>query len=200
MIRDLNIYRMLITVCGPGLVLTGVLFTAPRAGALTTMDLMSWQYPTDQELTGLAVEHGLIKPDLRDRYKANDTATNWKLWIIRSREEKRLLIKQMKDVFAEADNAVILKPDEHYVDEINIRIQNILKEGNIDYFNKVTVPTLFKSLAIIEGDYNDGRTQPLQLIRNWFGETGVEQMKERFPERYEQLKQQELDAALQPRP
>ncbi|MCA9402430.1 MAG: hypothetical protein KC897_01500 [Candidatus Omnitrophica bacterium] len=200
MIRKLNIIRMLSAACGPGLVLAGVLFTAPRVGALTTMDLMSWQYPTDQELSDLAVEHGLIKPDLRDRYKANDTATNWKLWIIRSREEKRLLIKQMKDVFAEADNAVIQKPDEHYVNEINIRIQNVLKEGDIDYFNKVTVPTLFKSLAIIEGDYNDGRTQPLQLIRNWFGETGVEQMKARFPERYEQLKQQELDAALQPRP
>lgn len=177
-----------------GSILIGGWLIVPPAMALTTTDLMSWQYPTDEEVKELAIEFGFIKPDLSDRYKANDTVTNWKLWVIRSREEKRLMVRQMKKIYAEADDAVILKPDDHYVDEINIRIQNILREGNIDYFNKVAVPTLFKSLAIIEGDYNDGRTHPLQLIRNWFGESGVEQMKERFPERYEKLRLMEQDA------
>lgn len=183
--------RWLTIVLMASLTVTGL--TLPAA-ALTVTDLSSWQYPSDSDVVDTAVETGFLKPDLSDRYIPDDNASSWKVWIVHSRKEKRELVRQMKQTFASADAAVILKADEHYVDEINIRIQNVLQEGNLDYFNKITVPTLFKSLAIIEGDYNDGRTQPLQLIRNWFGETGIEQMKERFPERYEQLLLREQDA------
>ncbi len=175
------------------IILFGAILCSDATG-LNQTDLLRWQYPSDQEVIETAVTMGFLKPDLSDPYVAEETASAWKVWIVRTREEKRALIKEMKSTFAQADNAVILKSDEHYVDEINIRIQNVLEEANLDYFDTITVPTLFKSLAIIEGDYNDGRTKPLQLIRNWFGETGIEQMKERFPERYEQLRMLEQDA------
>lgn len=167
----------------------------PKVGeCLTSADISRWQYPTDQEVIDTAIEAGFIRSDLGDDYVVEHNASDWKVWIVRSRAEKRDLVKQMKSTFAEIDEAVILNPNEHYVNEINIRIQNVLKQGNLDYFDKITVPTLFKSLAIIEGDYNDGQTQPLQLIRNWFGEPGIEQMKQRFPERYEQLRRLEKDS------
>lgn len=154
-------------------------------------DLLSWQYPTDQEVVDLAVEKGFLKPDLSDEAVRGETATTWKVWISRNREDKKMLVRQAKDMFIEADHALIRKPDEHYVNEINIRIFNVLKENNVSYFSKIPFHTLFKSLAIIEGDYDDGRTEPLELIRNWFGEQGIEQMKENYPERYEALEKRQ---------
>lgn len=158
------------------------------AHAFQQADILGWQYPTDREIVELAIAKGFLTPDLSDEAVRGETATLWKVWIVHSRAEKIELIESVKSSFAEADNAVIRKSAAYYVDEINIRILNLLKEERLDYFNSIPFHTLFKSLAIIEGDYDDGRTPPLELIRNWFGETGVEQMKENFPERYEALK------------
>ena len=94
-------------------------------------------------------------------------------------------IEFLKKAFAE-EGAVVRKTASFYVNQINIRIYHTLQENKSEYLEIIDLGILFKSLAIMEGDFDDG-TNKIEQFKTWYGENGYEQLKENYPEKLEKL-------------
>ena len=106
-------------------------------------------------------------------------------WVTLSQLEKIDYIDQLKDLFI-ADGAYIRQSSEYYVNQFNIRIYHVIQDQQIESFKSVSFLELFKSMAIMEGDFDDG-TDKIELIRSWYGEEGLNKFKDTFSSRYQEF-------------
>jgi hypothetical protein len=88
----------------------------------------------------------------------------------------------LKKGFAE-DGSIIKHSSPHYVDELNLRIYNTILKKNLEYFEQISFSMLFKSVAILEGDFNNGENK-VELLRNWYGEKVLRRYQAEQPDKY----------------
>ena len=169
------------------LILLSAIFSPANLFAFISDDFhYDGRYPNDSELYNLALEKGLIKADLHDKNEIERIKQNtFLLWIIYDRDEKKEMVNFLKKAFAE-EGAVVRKTASFYVNQINIRIYHTLQENKSEYLEIIDLGILFKSLAIMEGDFDDG-TNKIEQFKIWYGENGYEQLKENYPEKLEKL-------------
>ena len=75
-----------------------------------------------------------------------------------------------------------------YVDKMNGVLYNSISNGGLDQTNKKGLGTLFKTIAVQEGDFDtqNGRSR-IQVFKDYIGEERLEQYKQDFPEKYNYL-------------
>ena len=79
---------------------------------------------------------------------------------------------------------VIIKlPSEHYVREITSDIYNSIVKGDVVVLE---LANIFKTLAIMEGDYDNGKDK-VAVAKEYMGEDGFQMYKKMYPEKYEKL-------------
>lgn len=143
---------------------------------------------TDQQLKDLAVEK-LFVPYNSDRayfeneLKQKHTIT---IWIISQRNQKIELIDALRKIFLEKEDAIIRQPSSYYVDGLNRVIYNTLSgENGFGDLNK-GLGAMFKSIALMDGDFDNGKSTA-ETLKSYSGEELFEYFKENYPDKYENL-------------
>ncbi len=144
--------------------------------------------PTEQQLKDLAIEEGLIpldtdKAHFKDKLSQKNTVTTW---LLLKREDKIEVVGTLKKMFKDKDNVNIKLPSAYYVDEINGVMYNSIKRGDIDASNKRGAGVMFKTIAMMDGDYDSGNNR-VEELRKHLGEEMFSYYKEEYPEKYEYL-------------
>ena len=83
-------------------------------------------------------------------------------------------------------------PSAYYVDNINNVLYKSLLNKDFFAYTKKGIGTIFKTIAIMEGDYDDGSGRSkIEILKDFLGEEKFEWYKKNFPEKYKYWK--ELD-------
>ena len=102
--------------------------------------------------------------------KEGRCSTVW-LWMHMPRETKIQLVDELKKQFKEKSNAIIKKPSEFYVREID---EVITSDPNaVNY--KLTI--IFRTIAVMEYDFDEGIDKE-ESAKNWLGEPCYQFFKE----------------------
>lgn len=145
------------------------------------------QSVTDEDLRKLAVEHKMIpevadKEFFHDEIKKKNTIT---AWIVTNRDDKLKMMDSIKNMYKQNKNVEISFSSEYYVNEINGVVYNSIMSGYINNANLRGLGIIFKTIAIMDGDYNNG-VDKLELARSHLG-TFFETFKSLYPEKYDNL-------------
>ena len=143
-------------------------------------DLSNKQY-TDNELRQLALETGILPAGYEDAFIKKDLEKRDMVivWILLSQDDKIKIVENIKKEFIK-NNVVILKNSIYYVNKINnIIYQSILsRDANFRLDDKIK--SLMKLIAVIEGDYDDGRNKKDVLVE-YIGEDAANEYKFKYP-------------------
>lgn len=142
---------------------------------------------TDDQLKQLAIEKSIISADTDKAYFQNELAkkNTVALWVLMSREDKIRTIEQVIQLFKENDSAIISRSASYYAAEINGVIYNSIVKGDVSPGNTRGVGVMLKTIAIMDGDYNDGNDK-VELAQKQMGEN-FEVFKRQYPEKYRSL-------------
>ncbi|MCK5706596.1 MAG: hypothetical protein KAI43_02995 [Candidatus Aureabacteria bacterium] len=139
---------------------------------------------TDENLKDLALKKGVIPKNV-SKQEELDKKNTVTLWILQPRDEKINLINFLKKTYKD-DGVFIKKPAELYVDEINTVIYNSLNGDFVFGRDKKGVGVIFKTIAIMDGDFDNGENK-LKLLKEWFGPEQTKRIKKYFPGKIEKL-------------
>jgi len=165
-----------------------LLFILPAYSSIPEIDYAKQPPPTEQQLKDLAIEKGLIPSDadkayFKDELSRKNTVTTW---LLLKREDKIKVVDNLKKMFKDKDNVTIKLPSAYYVDEINGVMYNSIKNGDIDETNKRGIGIMFKTIAMMDGDYDNGKNR-IEELRKHVGEELFQIIKEKYPDKYEHL-------------
>ena len=152
---------------------------------------------TDKELRNLAIEEGIFPANIEDfniqeEVKAKNTVT---IWYAMDRAEKITLITETKKLHADKGGAIIKRPSSYYVNEINDVLYNSIKNGDIWSMRKKGLGNIFKTIAIMDGDYDDGRDK-VEILNEHLSDKMLAYFRENYPDKYMELleiKRQSID-------
>lgn len=154
----------------------------------TELDLyLDRQRVTDSELEEIAIKYGIIPkyPPENFAKKEIESRNTISIWVMMKREDKIKLIDGLKDMFKK-DGVAIKLPTDYYVDELNAVLFSMIQEGNINESNQKGLGAAFKTIAIMEGDFDSG-TDKIELIKKHIGEDLFEQYKEVYCNKYQRM-------------
>lgn len=145
-------------------------------------------YPNDEAVKNLAIEKGVLpknteKIDTKKEFDAKNTMT---LWLIMDRKDKVELIDSLKGIFKEKEGVIISKPASYYIDEINGVIYNGLNNGDIIDFKNRGIGNIFKTIAVMDGDFNNGKDK-IETFKEMLGDKALEAYKTQHPDKYRAL-------------
>lgn len=145
-------------------------------------------YPSDETVRNLAIEKGVLPKDTEsiDTKKEMDAKNTITLWLIMSRKNKVDLIDCIKGIFKEKDGVIISKPASYYIDEINGVLYNSLNNGDIIDFKKRGIGNIFKTIAVMEGDFDNGKDK-IETFKELLGDNVLEAYKKHRPDKYKAL-------------
>jgi hypothetical protein len=144
--------------------------------------------PTDEEVRDFAIEKGILPEDLDsiDTKKEMEAGNSMVIWLMTDREKKIVIIDAVKQMFQKKEDVIISKSASYYVDEMNGVLYNSIENGDIANFKGRGVGNIFKTIAIMDGDFDNGQDR-VELFKEWLGEDILELYREEFPDRYEKL-------------
>jgi hypothetical protein len=169
------------------LILILLLISAPYAYSFVLKRADGKVVITDEQLRQAAIEKGIIprNPEDFDKQKELESKNSITLWIMMSRKGKIMTIDALKERYRE--NGVIINyPSEYYVNEINGVIYNDMQREDMISSTKKGVGIAFKGIALMDGDYDNGKSR-IEALREWSGKEYFEYYKESFPDKYEYL-------------
>lgn len=143
---------------------------------------------TDDQLKQLAINKGIIPANADEAYYSSEKEkkNTLPLWILTSRADKVKVIEQVIGMFKQRDGALISRSADYYVNEINGVMYNSIVKGDIEHSNRRGVGVMLKTIAIMDGDYNDG-TDKVTLARKQMGSEIFEAFKNKYPDKYQYL-------------
>jgi hypothetical protein len=142
---------------------------------------------TDEYLRQVAVEKGILPPDWQnvDITKEAQERNTIVMWLLLSHEEKKAVVDGLKENFR-ASGVVIEHPSDHYVSEINGIIYRSIITGDISSTNKKGLGTIFKTVALMDGDFDDGQNK-IKALQDYIGQEKFEEYKKLYPDKYRHL-------------
>lgn len=145
------------------------------------------QHITDDDLKEIAIENGILPKDSDEAFfkgemEKKNTIT---AWIIIDHKSKLSIIDNLRDMFKN-DGTVIRLSSKYYVTEINGVIYNSILKGDINSATKRGVGNIFKTIAIMEGDYDNGKDK-VALAKEHLGEEIFQEYMKIYPEKYKKL-------------
>ena len=173
------------------LLLLSTFLTVGNAYSYSTVDnyfepYSNEAYPTDEELKNLAIQKNVIDSGELDMEKLLAERNTIIIWLILDRQEKIQLIDAQKKMQEERAGAIIRKSAVYYVDEINGVLWNSINNGDIKEMGNRGLGKIFKTIAIMDGDYDDGRDK-VEIFKEWFSEDILEAYKKAHPDRFNEL-------------
>ena len=152
------------------------------------------EYISDEQLKELAIRKGVISENItqdyiNENFQQQNTVA---LWLIIDRNTKSSLIDTLKKMFREKDGVIIKNPSGYYVDEINnVLYKSIMSEDNF-VITKKGLGVIFKTIAVMEGDYDDGSGRSkVEILKDFLGEERFHWYKRNYPNKLKYL--EELD-------
>ena len=147
------------------------------------------QHVTDDMLEKVAIEKGIIPKDadeafLKAEIEKKDMIT---IWIMVDDKARLSFIDNLRE-FNKKDGVIIRLPSEYYVREITDDIYNSIVNGDIVVME---LGNIFKTIAIMEGDYDNGRDK-VAVAKEYMGEEGFQMYQRMYPEKYEKLMRKSL--------
>ncbi len=142
---------------------------------------------TDEELRQIAIENRIIPEHIDDDYLKDELhqKNTITMWIVLKAEQKVTLIDKLKDEFYR--NGIIIRlPSNYYVNEINGVIYNGILKGDIDADVREGLGSIFKTIAVMDGDYDDGSDR-IELLKQLIGDELFEKYKQMYPDKYRYL-------------
>jgi len=152
---------------------------------------------TDEQLKQLAVQKGIIpaEPDKKYLKKQMEQKNTMILWLLMDRQEKIKMIDTLKSMFLAREGIKIKRESEYYVDQINNVLYKSLLNDEAFVKEKKGIGVLLKTIAVMEGDYDDGSGRSkVEILKDFLGEEQFEWYKENYPHKLKYL--QELDREL----
>ena len=145
-------------------------------------------YPTDEEIVNLAIKKGVLPEDLNtlDVQKELEAGNSLVVWFITNRQDKVATIDMLKNMFELREKVVISKGSEYYVDEINGVLYNSLENGDIADFHKKGLGVIFKTIAIMDGDFDNGQDK-VETFKQLLGNDALEVYRQKYPDRYQRV-------------
>ena len=142
------------------------------------------RYATDDMLKKIAVEKGIIPEDAGEAFfkaaiKKKDTIA---IWILMDNKTRTSIIDNFREI-NKKDGVIVKLPSEYYVREITSDIYNSIVKGDVVVLE---LANIFKTLAIMEGDYDNGKDK-VAVAKEYMGEDGFQMYKKMYPEKYEKL-------------
>jgi hypothetical protein len=171
----------------PLLILILLLVSIPNAYSIIIERTDGKTVITDEQVKEAAIANGAIpeSPEDFDMEKELESKNTIIIWINMDRNDKIRLIDTLKEKFRE-NGVIIGYPSEYYVNEINGVIYNDMQREEMINPTKKGVGAIFKSIALMDGDYNNGGSR-IEALREYSGEELFEYYKEHYPEKYEYL-------------
>lgn len=144
-------------------------------------------YYSDRQLGELAIEKGIIPEEIDGGYlkKATEEKNSVILWIIMNRESKIRFVDRFKKDFQEA-GTIIKNPSGYYVDEMTRILYRTISNTNEYFWAKDYVWVTLKAIALMEGDFDNGKSK-VEALKDFVGEDTFERYKREYPEKYEYL-------------
>lgn len=100
------------------------------------------------------------------------------------------MVDYLKESFMIKSGVVIKNPSEYYVDEINGVIYNSIEnDGKSTARNGVGI--IFRTIALMEGDYGNGGSK-IEALREYLGTERFEEYKRMYLEKYQYLVEMDL--------
>jgi tetratricopeptide (TPR) repeat protein len=148
------------------------------------------EHYTDKQLQTLAIQKDIIPQEPDEDYiqKAIQQKETIILWLIMDREDKITMIDGLKERYRQ-NGITVRYPSSYYVDEINGVIYKSIIKGDKDTVLRKGIGTCFKTIAIMDGDYNDGRDK-IEIFIDYLGEEMLEIYKQMYPDKYKRLLKQ----------
>ncbi len=145
------------------------------------------QHITDDDVRRIAIEKNIIPENTDKKYQDEETKKKHTitLWIVTNRKDKVSIVDRLKELF-KRDGVTIRLASEYYVNEINGVIYNSILKGDITSVNTRGMGTIFKTIAIMEGDYDNGKNK-VELAREHMGQEIFQMYKVKYPEKYKKL-------------
>ena len=145
------------------------------------------QYVTEDMLDKIAVEKGIIPKDadelfLKAEMEKKNTITTW---IVISNKSRLSIIDNMREL-NKKDGVIIRLSSEYYVREITGVIYNSIVKGDIEPTDVRGLGNIFKTIAIMEGDYDNGQDKVI-VAKEYMGDDMFQVYKRMYPEKYEKL-------------
>ena len=155
------------------------------------------EYHTEEQLRTLAIKKGIIpaEPDKKYLKKQIEQKNTIILWLLMNRQEKIKMIDALKNMFLAREGIKIKRESEYYVDQINNVLYKSLLNDEAFVKEKKGIGVLLKTIAVMEGDYDDGSGRSkVEILKDFLGEEQFEWYKEKYPHKLKYL--QELDRQL----
>lgn len=142
------------------------------------------EHINDSKLEELAVSKGIVPKEvdedfIRKQLEEENTAV---IWIVLRRKDKLSLIEEIISIWKN-DGITIKLAGEYYINEINSLLYESILNNDIDRNNLRGLGVMLKTIAVMEGDYDDG-TDKLELLKSYLGEELFEKYKIMHPEKY----------------
>ncbi len=142
---------------------------------------------SDEKLRSLAIERKIV-PENADRQYFEDELrkkNSVTMWVLMGKDNKVKTIDAVKALFLKNEGAVVSRSADYYVTEINGVVYNSILKGDISPGDSKGIGVMLKTIAIMDGDYNDG-SDKLDLSRKQLG-SYFERFKTDYPEKYRNL-------------
>ncbi len=170
------------------LVFFALSLSAPAYSSIPEIDYATQSPPTEQQLKDLAIEKGIVPYSagdvyLRDQTKQKNTVI---AWILLEREQKIEIIDNLKKMFKDKSKVTIKLSSSYYVDEMNGVMFNSIKSGDIDETNKRGIGIMFRTIAMMDGDFDYGQKR-VEELKEYMGDEIFSYYKKQYPEKYERL-------------
>lgn len=142
---------------------------------------------TDNDVRRIAVEKDIIPKGADEKYlheeiKRKHTITSW---IVTNHKDKVSMMDHIRELYRK-DGVTIRLSSEYYVTEINGVIYNSILKGDITPINMKGVGNIIKTIAIMEGDYDNGRNK-VELAKEHMGQDIFQIYRIKYPEKYKKL-------------
>ena len=144
--------------------------------------------PSDEEVVNLAIEKGVLPEDLDtiDKQEELESGNSMTFWLLIERQDKISTTDMLIKMFEAKENVIIRKSATYYVDEINGVLYNSIKNGDIVNFKNKGLGSIFKTIAIMDGDFDNGQDK-VELFKEWLGEDILELYRQEHPDKYQKL-------------
>lgn len=145
------------------------------------------QHISDDDVRRVAVEKNIIPKETDEKYLHEETEKKHSItaWIVTSHKDKVSIIGHLKEFFRK-DGVTIKLSSEYYVNEMNGVIYNSIVSGDITPVNKTGILNIFKTIAIMEGDYDNGKNK-VEIAKEHMGQETFQMYKAEYPEKYKKL-------------
>ena len=172
-------------------VFASLLFILPAYSSIATeLDYLKQPPVTDEQLKELAIEEGIIPLDADKAHVESELSqkNTVAIWCLMEAEDKIELIDTLKNIWKEKESIIIRLSSAYYANELNGIIYGSIQQGDISTANKRGLGVMFKTVAIMDGDYQDkNNTDKVKLLRNYIGEEMFEEYKKVCPDKYNKL-------------